>query len=93
MLFGTKITWEWCMVGCTIGRHDWWVSHEKCRNGTPVIAGYFLTVYKFSKKEWAESACADFQKLANEFNRKNGYWVDEVSPNSGLDRQDPPINK
>lgn len=74
-LFGVETTWEWCLVGCTIGRHSWLVSLEKCRNGTPLISGYFLTVIKFGSKESAEKALVDFQAAATVFNKEKGFWA------------------
>ncbi len=72
-LFGTVITWEWCLVGCTIGRHSWDISQEKCRNGVPVISGWFLTVYKFGNEEDARKMLVSFNEIAAIANKKKGF--------------------
>ncbi len=76
-LFGVKTSWQWCVVGCQIGRHSWSVSYEKCRSGTPIIAGGFLTVYGFGDAADSETnaklghqTCLD---IAARHNAANGY--------------------
>ncbi len=74
-LFGVRITWEWCLVGCTIGRHSWSLSQEKCRNGTPVISGGFLEVWKFSSEEDARAMLPRVTEAARLHNEAKGYWT------------------
>jgi hypothetical protein len=74
-LFGVETTWKWCVVGCTIGRHSWSYRQEKCRNGTPIIAGWFLTVITTSTEESARALCEDMQAAAEKYNKEKGYWV------------------
>jgi hypothetical protein len=77
-LFSIKTTFEWCLVGSTgFGRHSWTVSKEKCRNGTPIIAGGFLDVIKVSTEENARKLLVECKVIANEYNKKHGYWLDE----------------
>lgn len=73
--FGVETTWEWCLIGCTIGRHSWYVSLEKCHNGTPVISGGFLWVIKYKNKEDAEKDLANYKEIADDYNKDHGYWV------------------
>jgi len=73
LLFGTKITWEWCVVGCVVGKHTWHVYLEKCYNGTPIVSGGFLVVYKCESKEAADSLCEDFDEVAEKLNGERGY--------------------
>jgi len=67
-VFGIETTWQWCVVGCTIGRHSWTVRNEKCRNGTPIVSGGFLIVHKCPSKEFAETLCKDFVEIADKIN-------------------------
>lgn len=67
-IFG-RITYEWCIVGNTIGRHCWALRKEKCINGVPKIAGGFLKVYKCSNKEEGLMDLEEFKKVADEINR------------------------
>ena len=85
-VFGVKTTFSWCLVGCTHGRHSWNVSLEKCRDGTPIISGWFLQVYKFDCKEVAEDVLAEFNMLAYKHNKENGYWT--TMPNVQADGAD-----
>ncbi len=71
--FGVRVHWEWCITGCTIGRHSWSVVHEKCRNGTPVRSGYFLTIYKFPTEEAARAELPEFLSIAAMHNAEHGY--------------------
>jgi hypothetical protein len=72
-LFGVNITYEWCVVGCTIGRHVWDYRLEKCRNGTPVIAGGFLSVFKVENEEQAKELYNEFTQVADKRNKEKGY--------------------
>ena len=72
-LFGVNTTFEWCVVGCLIGRHSWDYRLEKCRNGIPVIAGWFLNVVKVETEEKAKEIYGEFIKIAEDYNTKNGY--------------------
>lgn len=74
-MFGTKTTWKWCVVGCTIGRHSWRVSYEKCHNDIPIISGGLLMVYGCDSKQDADAVYEDFKTIAKEHNEKNGYWI------------------
>jgi hypothetical protein len=72
-LFGVNITYEWCVVGCLIGRHSWDYRLEKCRNGTPVISGGFLNVIKVQTEEHAKEIYDEFTEKAEKYNKEQGY--------------------
>ncbi len=76
-LFGVKTTFEWCVVGCQIGRHSWHVSYEKCRFGVPIRAGGFLTVYGFGDSPSSEASATAWHKtclaIAARHNIAHGY--------------------
>lgn len=64
------ITYEWCVIVNTIGRHHVTVRKEKCKNGTPCIAGGFLQVFRCVDEEEARKVAEDFQVIADQHNKE-----------------------
>ncbi len=73
MLFGVKVTEEWVVIGCKIGRHSWSYEKRKCRNGAPLGHGYFLEMIRCESEQMAREIVEDFRKIAEGINQKNGY--------------------
>ncbi len=74
-LFGVKVTEEWILIGCMLGRHSWSVERRKCRNGAPIGNGGFIWMIRFADEASAREALATCTLKADEINRKNGYTL------------------
>jgi hypothetical protein len=68
--FFPVVTYEWCVVGSTIGRHSWWKEKRKCKNGTPVGTGYFLTIVHCEDETDADELLKEFNKIALKHNEE-----------------------
>lgn len=71
--FFPEVTYEWCLVGNTIGKHTWTVKKCKCYDGTPEGAGWFLTFYKCPDEKAARKLLSGFKEEAEKINKRNGY--------------------
>lgn len=67
------VTYEWCVVGSTIGRHSWVAEKRKCKNGDPVGHGYFLTIVKCESEEDAKELLKEFNEIADKYNSFKDY--------------------
>lgn len=59
------VTYEYCVVGSTLGKHSWVMEQRKCINGDPIGHGYFLTIVKCESKKDAEALLKDFNEIAD----------------------------
>jgi len=68
--FFPVVTYEWCVVGTTIGRHGWDKEKRKCKNGVPVGTGYFLTILHCEDEADADECLKEFEEIAERHNKK-----------------------